>query len=302
MDYNDAKKLECFSINENEIIKDLNVNYQFKIKEIKSLSKIKLFRFLCYINNLKNNFSYIEDDLYRDILEEIKEKIISYSSEKNLIFKIPNNYGNYELQYYSYLNLFVNYFYDKLVPKRKINGQDNSNNNSEENSKDSDESLLFDWDKKTYGTKERIDITEFEKDKNELKKFIQEYIDKNNNKKNTQKIEVENANDNNNNKKDKDNIKINELNEQVDPQTILCNFYDRHIKKLKKFEEEIIFLFKEESDDKKILKQIEFIYCDLLFTKEGRQLYEFYPNCLQNNPSIKNEQYKNQYKLFVKKI
>jgi len=299
LDYNDAKKLECFPINENEIIKELNDNYQFKIKDIKSLSKIKLFLFLCYINNLKSNFSDIEDDLYRDTLEDIKGKIISYSSEKNLIFKIPNNYGNYELQYYSYLNLFVNYFFDKLVPKRKINGQDNSNNNSEESSKDSDESLLFDWDKKTYGTYEKIDITEFEKDKNKLKKFIQEYIDKNNNnEKNTQMMEVENIN---NNKKEKDNNKINELDEQVDPQMILCNFYYRHIKKLKKFEEEIIFLFKEESDDEKILNQIEFIYCDLLFTKEGRQLYESYPNCLQNNPSIKNEQHKNQYKLCVKK-
>ena len=59
-------------------------------------------------------------------------------------------------------------------------------------------------------------------------------------------MEVENIN---NNKKEKDNNKINELDEQVDPQMILCNFYYRHIKKLKKFEEEIIFLFKEESDD-----------------------------------------------------
>ena len=287
LDYNDAKKLKCFSNIENEIIKDLNTDFKYKIKEIKSLSKIKLFSFLFYINNLKCNFSYIEDDLYRDSLEKIKEKIISYSSEKNLIFKIPNNYGNYELQYYSYLNLFVNYFLDKLETKNKIKN------------KDSDESLFFDWDKKTYGIKEKIDITEFEKDKNELKKFIKENIAKNkNNEKSIQMMEVENTNDNNN-KKDKDNIKNNELEVQEDPKTILSNFFDRHIKKLKKFEEEIIFLFKEESDDEKILKQIEFIYYNLLFTKEGSKLYESYPNCLQNNPLIKNEQHKNQYNMFV---
>ena len=287
LDYNDAKKLKCFSNIENEIIKDLNTDFKYKIKEIKSLSKIKLFSFLFYINNLKCNFSYIEDDLYRDSLEKIKEKIISYSSEKNLIFKIPNNYGNYELQYYSYLNLFVNYFLDKLETKNKIKN------------KDSDESLFFDWDKKTYGIKEKIDITEFEKDKNKLKKFIKENIAKNkNNEKSTQMMKVENTNDNNN-KKDKDNIKNNELEVQEDPKMILSNFFDRHIKKLKKFEKEIIFLFKEESDDEKILKQIEFIYYNLLFTKEGSKLYESYPNCLQNNPLIKNEQHKNQYNMFA---
>ena len=167
LDYNDAKKLKCFSNNESDIINDLNDNSEYKIKEIKSLSKIKLFSFLFYINNLKLNSIYIEEDPYKDILEKIKEKIVSYSSEKNLIFKIPNNYGNYELQYYSYLNLFVDYFFDKLEPKHISKN------------KESDELLLFDWDKKTYGIKEKIDITQFEKDKNELKEFIQEYIDKN---------------------------------------------------------------------------------------------------------------------------
>ena len=274
LDYNDAKKLKCFSNNESDIINDLNDNSEYKIKEIKSLSKIKLFSFLFYINNLKLNSIYIEEDPYKDILEKIKEKIVSYSSEKNLIFKIPNNYGNYELQYYSYLNLFVDYFFDKLEPKHISKN------------KESDE-LLFDWDKKTYGIKEKIDITQFEKDKNELKEFIQEYIDKNkNNDKNDQKMEVENDNDNKNSKKE-------------DPKTLIAIFFDRHTKKLKKYEKEIIFLFKDENNDEKILKQIEFIYYDLLFTKEGRNLYDSYPNCLLNNPLIKNDQHKEKYNQFI---
>ena len=275
LDYNDAKKLKCFSNNESDIINDLNDNSEYKIKEIKSLSKIKLFSFLFYINNLKLNSIYIEEDPYKDILEKIKEKIVSYSSEKNLIFKIPNNYGNYELQYYSYLNLFVDYFFDKLEPKHISKN------------KESDELLLFDWDKKTYGIKEKIDITQFEKDKNELKEFIQEYIDKNkNNDKNDQKMEVENYNDNKNSKKE-------------DPKTLIAIFFDRHTKKLKKYEKEIIFLFKDENNDEKILKQIEFIYYDLLFTKEGRNLYDSYPNCLLNNPLIKNDQHKEKYNQFI---
>ena len=42
LDYNDAKKLKCFPKDENDIIRDLNVNFKDKIPEIKSLSKIKL--------------------------------------------------------------------------------------------------------------------------------------------------------------------------------------------------------------------------------------------------------------------
>ena len=258
LNYNDAKNLGCFPNIENDVLKELNDNFKHKTKEIKSLSKIKLLSFLLYISNLKCSFKYIENAHYKDILEKIKEKIISYSSEKNLIFKIPNNYGNYELQYYSYLNLYVNYFFDKLVPKSKINSHDKSNNNSEESSKEMDESLLFDWDRKTYGIKEKIDMTEFENDKNKLKEYIQEYI--NNNKKeekNTQMMEVENKYDNKN-KKDKDNIKIIKLDDE-NPKTLLSNFFDRHITKLKKYEKEIIFLFKEESDDEKILKHVGFI-------------------------------------------
>ena len=285
LNYKDAKKLKCFSNDEKEIIKELKSNYKDKIPEINSLSKIKLFSFLFYINNLECNFSHTENNYYKNITEKIKEKIISFSSEKDLNFKIPNNYGNYELQYYTYLNLFVNYFSEKLDQKRKnkesIDIKEIINESNE---------LFFDWDKTSYGNKEIIDITEFELNKNKLKEFIQESIDKNK-KKNKNGINIEKSNDKSN--------KINKNEEQRKYRKILCNFIDRNVKKLKKFEKEIYYLFKQEINDEKIIKNIEFIYYYLLFTKEGCELYNSYPNCLLNNPSIKNDKYIDRFYQFA---
>ena len=285
LNYKDAKKLKCFSNDEKDILKELKSNYKDKIPEINSLSKIKLFSFLFYINNLECNFSHTENNYYKNITEKIKEKIISFSSEKDLNFKIPNNYGNYELQYYTYLNLFVNYFSEKLDQKRK-------NNESIDIKEKIDESneLFFDWDKRSYGNKEIIDITEFELNKNKLKEFIQESIDKNK-KKNKNGINIEKSNDKSN--------KINKNEEQRKYRKILCNFIDRNVKKLKKFEKEIYYLFKQEINDEKIIKNIEFIYYYLLFTKEGCELYNSYPNCLLNNPSIKNDKYIDRFYQFA---
>ena len=285
LNYKDAKKLKCFSNDEKDILKELKSNYKDKIPEINSLSKIKLFSFLFYINNLECNFSHTENNYYKNITEKIKEKIISFSSEKDLNFKIPNNYGNYELQYYTYLNLFVNYFSEKLDQKRK----NNENIDIKEIINESNE-LFFDWDKRSYGNKEIIDITEFELNKNKLKEFIQESIDKNK-KKNKNGINVEKSNDKSN--------KINKNEEQRKYRKILCNFIDRNVKKLKKFEKEIYYLFKQEINDEKIIKNIEFIYYYLLFTKEGCELYNSYPNCLLNNPSIKNDKYIDRFYQFA---
>ena len=285
LNYKDAKKLKCFSNDEKDILKELKSNYKDKIPEINSLSKIKLFSFLFYINNLECNFSHTENNYYKNITEKIKEKIISFSSEKDLNFKIPNNYGNYELQYYTYLNLFVNYFSEKLDQKRK----NNENIDIKEIINESNE-LFFDWDKTSYGNKEIIDITEFELNKNKLKEFIQESIHKNK-KKNKNGINVEKSNDKSN--------KINKNEEQRKYRKILCNFIDRNVKKLKKFEKEIYYLFKQEINDEKIIKNIEFIYYYLLFTKEGCELYNSYPNCLLNNPSIKNDKYIDRFYQFA---
>ena len=285
LNYKDAKKLKCFSNDEKDILKELKSNYKDKIPKINSLSKIKLFSFLFYINNLECNFSHTENNYYKNITEKIKEKIISFSSEKDLNFKIPNNYGNYELQYYTYLNLFVNYFSEKLDQKRK----NNESIDIKEIINESNE-LFFDWDKRSYGNKEIIDITEFELNKNKLKEFIEESIHKNK-KKNKNGINIEKSNDKSN--------KINKNEEQRKYRKILCNFIDRNVKKLKKFEKEIYYLFKQEINDEKIIKNIEFIYYYLLFTKEGCELYNSYPNCLLNNPSIKNDKYIDRFYQFA---
>ena len=285
LNYKDAKKLKCFSNDEKDIVKELKSNYKDKIPEINSLSKIKLFSFLFYINNLECNFSHTENNYYKNITEKIKEKIISFSSKKDLNFKIPNNYGNYELQYYTYLNLFVNYFSEKLDQKRKNKESiDIKEKNNELNE------LFFDWDKRSYGNKEIIDITEFELNKNKLKEFIEESIHKNK-KKNKNGINIEKSNDKSN--------KINKNEEQRKYRKNLCNFIDRNVKKLKKFEKEIYYLFKQEINDEKIIKNIEFIYYYLLFTKEGCELYNSYPNCLLNNPSIKNDKYIDRFYQFA---
>ena len=285
LNYKDAKKLKCFSNDEKDILKELKSNYKDKIPKINSLSKIKLFSFLFYINNLECNFSHTENNYYKNITEKIKEKIISFSSEKDLNFKIPNNYGNYELQYYTYLNLFVNYFSEKLDQKRKNKESiDIKEKNNELNE------LFFDWDKSSYGNKEIIDITEFELNKNKLKEFIEESIHKNK-KKNKNGINIEKSNDKSN--------KINKNEEQRKYRKNLCNFIDRNVKKLKKFEKEIYHLFKQEINDEKIIKNIEFIYYYLLFTKEGCELYNSYPNCLLNNPSIKNDKYIDRFYQFA---
>ena len=54
LDYENAKELNCFQDNENDIINE-SLSYNFDIKEIKSLSKIKLFNLLFYIINIKFN-------------------------------------------------------------------------------------------------------------------------------------------------------------------------------------------------------------------------------------------------------
>ena len=258
--YEDAQKLGCFTDKENDEIEKCQNNFKIEIKEIKSLSKLKLFNFLFYLINLELNDTNIpESDLIKKN-NEIKEKLISYQSDVDLIFKIPNNYGNYELQYYTYLDLFIIYFYKKIEQK---NDEDNNNRNNEPN----EVNVFFNWDKTIKGKYESIDVTQFEDNKKELSKLLFEKI-------------IENEENK-------------ELNISTKPKfTISQNLYDfiqNHISKLKMFKDELFFLFKEK-DDKKILNQIEFIYYSLLFTTDQTyKLYDIYPYCLYNNPKIKNE-------------
>ena len=246
LNYKDAKKLGCFAGEEKDLKEKCQRNFKIEIKEVKSLSKLKLFDFLFYLTNLELNDKNIPNNYFTKKNNEIKEKIISYQSDIDLIFKIPNNFGNYELQYYTYLDLFIDYFYKKI--EQKDNDNDNNSNN-EINKID----VFFNWDTTINGKYEDIDVTQFENNKKELSKLLFDETDKTSLKKETKKI------------------KNKEINNSTTPKfTIsqnLLDFIDNQIAKLKMFKDELFFLFREE-DDMKILNQMEFIYYSLLFTND----------------------------------
>ena len=70
------------------------------IVKINSFSKIKVFNILLF---LISNESIFKEP------EEIEPKILSHSIPQSLIFKVPNRFGNTELQYYFYLIMIVNF-------------------------------------------------------------------------------------------------------------------------------------------------------------------------------------------------
>ena len=131
LNYLNSQNLECFEESKNNEIKEEFINNlrQLKIeyKQTKSLSKMKLFNLLFYVLNISANEKAKEDASI--IYDKIAKKIDSFSNEENLIFKIPNNFGNYELYYYVYIGLFVIYFLEGL----KYN---NSHNESSINTKE----------------------------------------------------------------------------------------------------------------------------------------------------------------------
>ena len=111
-----------------------------------------------------------------ELSEEIKGRIKSYENDIDLIFKILNNFGNFEPQYYTYLDLYINYFY------RIINGEDDNNKFKEKD-------IYFDLDKNIFGEKKEINMKEFENDKKELYEFINNF---NKDKDENMQIEIKN--------------------------------------------------------------------------------------------------------------
>ena len=110
LNYNDAKSLNCFQIKKEEDLKNQiekkleKFNIKNKI-DMNYFAKNKLIDLLLYILS-------VDTDIPIDYnkMNEIKQKIKSYKSEYNLIFKCPINFGNIELKYYFYLDLFCDYF------------------------------------------------------------------------------------------------------------------------------------------------------------------------------------------------
>ena len=122
LNYEDAKKLKCFEDDENELKNECLKNFDVKIDNIKSISKIKLFNFLFSIMNLEYDERTFSEE-YTNIEKRIINTLELYKNKSKLIFKVPNNLGNYELQYYTYLGLLINYLYTKIIK------QDDNNNN-----------------------------------------------------------------------------------------------------------------------------------------------------------------------------
>ena len=143
----------------------------------------------------------------------------------------------------------------------------------------------------------------FEEKKTNLKNFIDEYLKENlKNNDNNIDMEVEEVNpDKKNkaisiNKKDEDYNDINNKSEM----NIVRDFLQIHVKKLRIYKSELYYLFKQDNDEK-IIKDIEFIYYNLLFRdgKTNNEIYDSYANCLYNDLTIQDE---NNYKLFEKKV
>lgn len=286
LDYEDAKKLKCFKNKEEDIKKEIQKNFGVIIVEIKSLSKLKLFNFLFYLLNIKDSKDRIAYD-YENFIKEIRSKIESYSCNEDLIFKAPNNYGNYELQYYTYLELFTIYFAKNLKFESKEDENKNKNETKEE--------IFFDWTIEPEGEIEEVDLRNIDKNIEQLNKEIKDFINK--------KEEIKKKN--NKQIKEKKNKKIrkennilnsdkNKSNKEASIKKILNAFFEEHVAKLKKFKNELFYLFKEK-DDSKIIQNIEFIYFNLLFTKNNFHLYDSYPNCLLYDPTTKNENHKLNY-------
>ena len=139
LEYNDAKILNFFkNEKETEILKlskyRLNSKIENPIKEINSLSKVKLINLLCQLNEY-----YINDKTRQDY----KSLLSEYKIKEYLKFKLPNNYGNYELQFYTYLQLFIYLFdFEEEVKEEKEN-ENNIENDVDENDVDENEEEYF---------------------------------------------------------------------------------------------------------------------------------------------------------------
>lgn len=284
LNYEDSKKLKCFNINENEIKNECLKNFGIKITNIKSLSKLKLFNFLFFLIELKYDNDTINEE-FKNIIKEIKDTMKLYENDVDLVFKIPNKFGNYELQYYTYLGLFILYFNKHINPKQDENDNLIETNDINENFEPNENDIYFDWDKNSTGELIEVDMSNFEKKKNDLKNFIKKYLEIENN------MEVEK----NDSKKGNNKIYIKKTKNKVDMFKDLSeilnlkNFIGKFVQRLRIYKSELYYLFRQDEDEK-IIKQIEFIYFGLLFRGgQENSIYDSYPNCLYNDPKKKNE-------------
>ena len=252
LDFKDALILDCFKKEEIELTqkeffenaKNLKLNY----KEIKSLSKIKLFNLFFYILFKKLDNS-----------KDIYIKIRSYCIPISLIFKVPNRFGNIELNYYSYLTFFINFFTSEI---RNYEDQEEKN----EKNDDSSNEVYFNWDSSITGETEKINLTDI----NERRKKFDNFID-------TNYIEVENETSKTSIKPKKTEAKSN----------LIERMYGK-IYRFRFFKEKIIEIFSEPDDI--ILQKIKFIfYCQLFPNEEMIDSLSVYSKCLRGKPYSNDE-------------
>ena len=278
--YEDAKKLGCFNdVNESDLIRSIN-NYlrSLKINDKKfsktdSLSKLKLIDFLLYLLNLR--------PLIKDF-EQIIDKIQSLKLEIDLIFKAPVNLGNYELKYYFYYELFIEFFLFNYESKNK------NKSKSEKKIFPSIEIEYFptiDNNKMDYY---EIDMTDFEKRKKKLLNFIEDNkkkkidLTKDIQNKNKINIQIELNEDLENNAelknpsdkiKEKDKIKNNSFQVFTDKLEYFTNFKDV-----------IINIFFEDNKEEEIIEKVKFIYFYIILEIKNKEppeeklLNSFYMN------------------------
>ena len=165
LDFEDALSLGCFDnqyiinmVNEynNNISKyKLKINKINGVDEIKSFSKIKLFNLLFFL---------ISDQNTKINLETLEKQILTYTIPVSLLYKVPNRFGNIELQYYSYLLSLINIF----IPLKS------ENNKSKKKDFDSslNKEIYFDFDTKKEIIEEEINMKIF----NERKKSLDNYL------------------------------------------------------------------------------------------------------------------------------
>lgn len=261
LNFKDALELKCFD--EKEIIlmmKEYNNNiYNFNIglpqikanENIISFSKIRLF----------NLFFYLQDkDILQSNYDDILKNILSYSIPQTLIFKIPNNFGNYELKYYTYLLLFINL----LVPGN--NKDIDSNNESKDFTSSLSKEIFFNFDIQEKVELIKVNLNEFEKRKKILKEYVKGFnTDDNNTTKKSFKMKK---------KKNDDGYFIDKI----------------HI--FQTLRENIIEIIKLD-DEKEIIDRIKFISYLLLFKKKNQTYFDKLSNCLRIKDSSKNINYNN---------
>ena len=262
LDFKNALSLDCFE--QKKIVNALNEynrnmdNYKSKIDKIdlinniNSFSRLKLFNLLFFL--LKGDFKRMEN-------EDIIQKLLSYSIEETLIFKIPNKYGNIELQYYSNLIILVNIFLQFFnINNSSINEQDFTSSLNEE-------IIYFKFKNKTRPQKEEVDLEEFYQRKNILNQYLIgiNVIEKKENiiKRNTATFDRK-------------------------------NFYNK-ISIIQIFKENIQELANIK-DDVAILERIRFIIKCILFFEKKDILLEAFSNCLKiYNNNTTNKKNPNKY-------